>query len=66
MAEACVANIGAGERGKRLRFGWIMVGVAAAALVGLLMLDASRWWRLPLALPIWSAALGYLQHREKT
>lgn len=64
--EACVANIGRSQR--RVRWLSGVAGAAAAlTLLALLILgDAPRLWRLSVALPVWSGALGFLQSREKT
>ena len=64
--EACVPNIGPGERRRRLAFGLVAWAAAAVALVALLILDADRLWRLALFVPLWAGALGFFQHREKT
>ena len=64
--EACIPNIGAAGRRRRLRFGvagWI---VAGAGLLYLLAVDADRAWRFLLVLPFWAGAIGFFQHREKT
>jgi len=34
--------------------------------VALQVLDAPRTWRILTFLPFWAAALGFLQHKEKT
>lgn len=64
--EACIPNIGPGQRRRRLRFGLAAWAVAGVALGALLLLDAGRGWRLLLALPFWAGAIGFFQHREKT
>ncbi len=61
-----VPNIGPGERRRRLRIGAAATVAAAVLLGALLALDASRWWRLFLALPLWIGALGILQSRGGT
>ena len=68
MAEQviCVENIGPRETRKRLVFGLVMAVLAVAAGVWLLATSAPRLWRLGLFLPLWSAAVGYLQARERT
>lgn len=64
--EVCVPNIGRRHRRGRLAVG-ILAGVSAALLLAWLVLsDAPRAWRLLVALPAWLAAIGILQHREKT
>ena len=64
--EACVPNIGRGERRRRLAFGLVAWGVAAVMLVAFLLLDIDRLWRLALFVPLWAGGLGFFQHREKT
>jgi hypothetical protein len=64
--EACVPNIGPRQRRSRW-LGGAVAAVAAAGLLAFLVLsDAPRWWRLAVALPVWFAALGLLQSKEKT
>ncbi len=64
--EVCIANIGPGERRRRLLFGLVAWATAVAILAALLFLDASRLWRLTLLGPLWAGALGFFQYREKT
>jgi hypothetical protein len=64
--EVCIANIGPGERRRRLVFGLVAWVTAAAILAALLLLDAGRLWRLVLLGPLWAGALGFFQYREKT
>jgi hypothetical protein len=64
--EACVANIGPGERRKRVALAVVSLGVSAAATLALVVSGAPRAWRLGLFFPLWAAALGYFQAREKT
>jgi hypothetical protein len=63
---ARIANIGTGERRKRLVFGIVAsaVGVVIAAL--LVVIHAPLVWRLPLFLPFYVGALGVFQARDKT
>ena len=63
---ACVPNIGARERKKRLVFGYVAWGLTAVGLIALLVTDAPRVWRLALFLPLWMGGVGFFQHREKT
>ncbi len=65
-APACVANIGPRQSRQRLVFGVVAGAAAAVILGGLLGTDAPRTVRLLAAIPVWAAALGFLQHREKT
>lgn len=62
----CIANIGPRQRRARLRFGLVMAVVTVAALAAALLLPVPRAARLLVFLPAWMAALGILQHREKT
>ena len=62
----CIANIGPRGRRRRRFLGWVALGVGLV-LAGLLFTrDAPRMWRLALVLPLWAAALGLLQARERT
>jgi hypothetical protein len=61
-----IANIGAGERRKRLRFGIVGLGVGAVIAVLLAVIHAPLVWRLPLFLPFYVGALGIFQARDKT
>ncbi|MBE2250739.1 MAG: hypothetical protein IAE78_14480 [Myxococcus sp.] len=65
-AEVCLLNIGPKERSKRLRFGGLSLGVAVAALAGLLWAGASPWWHLALFVPFAGATTGFFQARRKT
>lgn len=61
-----IPNIGPRGQRRRLRFGVMSFG--AAALVGAILfkLDAPTIWRLVLFLPLWMAALGFFQARDRT
>jgi uncharacterized membrane protein YccC len=61
-----IANIGAGERRKRVVFGIVglAVGLSIAAL--LISIHAPLMWRLPLVVIFYVAALGFFQARDKT
>ena len=65
MTEHCAANIGPAERRKRLTVGLIALAVCTLASVLLSVDGAPRWWRLGLALPWWTAALGIFQARAQ-
>jgi hypothetical protein len=61
-----LANIGPNQRRKRMSFGaafLVLAGLAAAALISS---GVPRGWRLMLVLPLWAAALGLFQARERT
>lgn len=63
---ACIPNIGPNERRKRFIWGAMALG-ASVLVVGALALSGADWrWRLAVFLPLWIAALGVLQAREKT
>ena len=66
LAAERVANIGAGERRKRLLFGIfaLAVGVVIAGL--LITVGSSLLWRLPLILVFYAGALGVFQSLDKT
>ena len=64
--EACIANIGPRQRQRRLVGGLVAGAIAAALCAWLIVTDAPRWWRLSLVLPLFGAASGVLQYREKT
>ncbi len=61
-----IPNIGPRERRSRLRIGVASALVAAVLLGSLFVLGVPRWWRLPVAFPLWIGALGILQSRGKT
>lgn len=61
-----VANIGSGERRKRLSAGIIGFGVGIALAVILIALRAPGLWRLLLFFPFLFGALGVFQARDKT
>ena len=65
-AVACIPNIG--PNGRRRRFIWGVMALAASVLLvaALAVGGADRRWRLVVFLPLWIAALGVLQAREKT
>ena len=68
MSEAvvCIPNINNRERRKRLLFGVIALAISLIVLAALIMTGVNRWWRLPLTLLFWGAAIGYFQWRDKT
>lgn len=61
-----VANIGPRERRKRRLLGIVSLTVAVGVAFVLVTFDAPRWSRLVVFFPLWMAALGLLQAREKT
>lgn len=62
----CVVNIGVQQRRKRLVGGGVALGVALIASTILVLAGAPRAWLLVVALPLWGAASGFFQYREKT
>ena len=64
-AAAC-ANIGPRGVRRRRRMAAIPFAAAVALFAVLLQMDAPRSFRLVLVAPLWMAALGVLQAREKT
>lgn len=66
LATSCHANIGPGERRKRLVAGIGMLAVSLAVGMGLIVTDVPRWWRIGLLLPFWLGALGLFEARERT
>jgi hypothetical protein len=63
---APVANIGTGERRKRLTWGIVALAVGGAIAAMLAMIRAPFVWRLPLFFLFLFAALGIFQARDKT
>lgn len=61
-----IANIGAGERRKRLVMGIGAFAVGVVIAVLLIYVDAPLVWRLPLVFLFYVAALGFFQSRDKT
>ncbi len=44
----------------------VMLAVAVGGLAFLVAAEAHRAWRLALLVPLWAAALGWFQSRERT
>ena len=66
VTEACVPNIGARGRRRRMRDGMIYLALGLSFST-LLVVRASPWWAwAPLALIYARAALGIFQAMEKT
>ena len=59
-------NIGPREQRKRRLLGIVALSVGVAIAIVLVVLDAPRWSRIVVFLPIWVAGLGLMQAREKT
>lgn len=66
IGEVCIPNISPRERRKRLNAGLIQLAFNLVVLAVLLVRGANRWWRLPLFLGFWGAAIGFFQWRDKT
>lgn len=66
MSEVGVANIGPGERRKRLLMGITMLAVGVGITATLMFTGVSQGWRVGLFFPFWMGALGLFQAREKT
>jgi fatty acid desaturase len=64
--ESIAENIGGGERRQRFVMGMTALIAGAALAFALVVWGAPRWWRAAIFLPIWIAALGFFQAREKT
>ena len=60
------ANIGPHERRKRLTFGVVLLGASFVTAAMLIHADVARGWRMLLVIPLWAAALGFFQARERT
>jgi hypothetical protein len=63
---ACIPNIGPAERRKRLIWGAMALGVSVLFAAALALGGADKRWRVLVFLPLWIAALGVFQAREKT
>jgi fatty acid desaturase len=61
-----IANIGAGERRKRLLFGIGAFTVGAVIAISLIAIRSPLVWRLPLVFIFYVGALGIFQSRDKT
>ncbi|HKP87037.1 MAG TPA: hypothetical protein VJZ26_13120 [Blastocatellia bacterium] len=59
-------NIGPREQFKRRILGRVALIASVALTLVVIAYDAPRWWRLIIFFPLWMAALGYFQAREKT
>lgn len=61
-----IANIGAGERRKRLIYGIVALGAGIVIAVLLVVVHAPLVWRIPLVFLFYVGALGLFQSRDKT
>ena len=62
----CIPNLGPIGRRRRFIWGATALGASVLLVAALVVGDADRRWRLVVFLPLWIAALGVLQAREKT
>lgn len=62
----CTPNINAQERQRRLLFGVVALALGFLALLLLILAGDSRWWRLPLILLFYPAAVGFFQWSDHT
>ena len=65
-AQVCIPNISTLERRKRLMSGVVGLAIGLAILAALMAFGVDRWWRLPLLLVFYAAAVGYFQWRDRT
>ena len=61
-----IANIGLGERRKRRFAGHIGLAISIALGAALITGRLGQPWRLVLFVPLFVAALGYFQDRDRT
>jgi hypothetical protein len=66
LMESEAINIGPRERRKRRVMGIVALAAGAGLAFALVAIDAPRWSRLAVFFPVWIAALGLFQAREKT
>ena len=64
--DACVPNIGARQQRRRLILGGASLAAGVALALALAAADAALLLRALVALPLYGAALGFFQFREKT
>ena len=64
--DGCIANIGPRERRRRLRLGIAALSASVVIAVVLAATGVHRAWRMVLFFPLWVAALGFFQARDKT
>ncbi len=58
-------NIGPAEIARRRRSGWIGLAATLVLGVGLVVVGAPTWSRLLVALPLYVAAIGFIQARDR-
>jgi hypothetical protein len=64
--QACIPNLGRPQRRRRLMLGALGLAAAAALAATFAAVGASATVRALIVVPFYSAALGFLQYREKT
>jgi hypothetical protein len=64
--DRCVANIGWRQRQRRLVAGLAALAAVPVTTTILVLAGAARAWLLIVALPLWVAASGFFQYRDKT
>ena len=64
--EACIPNIGAAQRRRRLITGAVSFAAALAMAAWLAATDAPLGVRALVFVPVLGAGIGFFQHREKT
>jgi hypothetical protein len=62
----CIPNIGPRQRRRRLVSGFLSLAAAVALAAALAVATAPLLLRATLFLPLYGAALGFLQYRERT
>jgi hypothetical protein len=65
-ASVCIANIGPGERRKRLMFGVAMLAASVVISFLFVFYGVGPVFRLPLFIPLFAGALGFFQARDRT
>lgn len=65
-ASVCIANIGPGERRKRLMFGVAMLAASVVISFLFVFYGVRPVFRLPLFIPLFAGALGFFQARDRT
>ena len=65
-ASVCIANIGPGERRKRLMFGITMLAASVVISFLFVFYGLRPVFRLPLFIPLFAGALGFFQARDRT
>ncbi|MFC5278016.1 hypothetical protein ACFPM1_04450 [Halorubrum rubrum] len=60
-----VCNIGPTQRRRRLLLGVVSLLSAVALVAAILAVDWPRWTLLSTIFPLYGAAMGYFQHRER-